>query len=128
MPSDAYFPGDRRSFLAGLMNWDGDGPPTAEGLAGCELLAQGWAHVRTIQANGRLVLGQRDLDLDGIRGLLQVTHRGGGRTVMVYEGATPLREASREEAATMELLGTWGVGFISKLAERAFVAGLPPVS
>jgi hypothetical protein len=35
-----------------------------------------------------MILGRRDLGLDGIRGLREVTHRGGG-TVMVYEGATP---------------------------------------
>jgi hypothetical protein len=65
-----------------------------------------------------------DLGLDGIRGLREVTHRGGG-TVMVYEGATPLRPATREEAATMPVFSTWGLKVISVLAERLFVKHLP---
>ena len=42
---DAYFPGNSRTFLAGLMNWDGDDPPTSDSIAGQTLVAQGWAHV-----------------------------------------------------------------------------------
>ena len=83
--SDAHFPGNSRTFLAALMCWQGDERPTAEAIAGQQVLAQGWAHVRSIQLNGQMILGRRDLGLDGIRGLREVTHRGGG-TVMVYEG------------------------------------------
>ena len=93
-------------------------------VAGRQVLAQGWAHVRSIQLNGQMILGRRDLGLDGIRGLREVTHRGGG-TVMVYEGATPLRPATREEAATMPVFSTWGLKVISVLAERLFVKHLP---
>ena len=75
------------------MDWEGDEPPTAEAIAGRQVLAQGWAHVRSIQRNGRVILGCRDLGLDGIGGMREVTHRGGG-TVMLYEGATPVRPAT----------------------------------
>ena len=122
--SDQYFPGNSRTFLAALMDWEGDEPPTADDISGHEVVAQGWAHVLTIQNNGRLILGHRDLALDGIRGLRRVTHRGGG-TVMLYEGATPLRPATRDEAATMPVFGTWGFKVISVLAERLFVTRLP---
>ena len=121
---DNYFPGNSRTFLAALADWEGDEPPTADGISGREVVAQGWAHVLTIQKNGRLILGHRDLALDGIRGLRQVTHRGGG-TVMLYEGATPLRPATGEEAATMPVFSTWGFAVISVLAERLFVKRLP---
>jgi energy-coupling factor transporter ATP-binding protein EcfA2 len=70
-----------------------------EAIARRQVLAQGWAHVGSIQRNGRAILGCRDLGLDGIRGLREVTHRGGG-TVMLYEGATPLRPATRDDAPT----------------------------
>ncbi len=46
---DVYFQGNSRTFLAGLMNWDGDDPPTSENIAGQNLVARGWAHVATIQ-------------------------------------------------------------------------------
>ena len=122
--SDAYFPGNSRTFLAALMHWQSDQPPATETIAGRQVLAQGRAHVRSIQLNGQMILGRRDLGLDGIRGLREVTHRGGG-TVMVYEGATPLRPATREEAATMPVFSTWGLEVISVLAERLFVKHLP---
>jgi hypothetical protein len=122
--SDAYFPGNSRTFLAALMCWHGNEPPTAQAIAGRQVLAQGWAHIRTIQRNGQMILGCRDLGLDGIRGLQEVTHRGGG-TVMLYEGATPLRPATRQEAATMPIFSTWGFKVISVMAERLFVKHLP---
>ena len=122
--ADAYFPGNRRMFLAALMGWHGDEPPTAGAIADREVLAQGWAHVKSIQLNGQMILGCRDLELDGIRGLREVTHRGGG-TVMLYEGAIPLRPATAEEAATIPVLSTWGLTVISVLAERLFVKHPP---
>ncbi len=122
--SDGVFRGNSRSFLAALLDWEGDEPPTADGIAGRRVVAQGWAHVRTIRESGGQVLGERDLDLDGIRGLREVTHRAGG-TVMLVEGATPLRPATKDEAATMPVLSTWGFSVISALAERLFVQRLP---
>jgi hypothetical protein len=122
--SDAYFPGNSRTFLAALMHWDGDERATAEGIAGRQVLGQGWAHVRSIQRNGRVILGCRDLGLDGIRGLREVTHRGGG-TMMLYEGATALRPATRDEAASLPVFSTWGLDVISVLAERLFVKRQP---
>jgi hypothetical protein len=122
--SDEYFPGNSRTLLAALMDWQGDQPPTADGIAGRKVVAQGWAHILTIQKNGRLILGHRELALDDIRGLRAVSHRGGG-TVMLYEGALPLRPATREEAANMPVFATWGYNVISILAERLFVKRLP---
>ena len=60
-----------RIFLAGLMDWSGDEPPTAQAVAGCKLLEQGRAHVAAIMDAGSKILGQRDLELDGLSGLLQ---------------------------------------------------------
>ena len=37
-----------RIFLAGLMDWSGDEPPTAQAIAGCKLLEQGRAHVAAL--------------------------------------------------------------------------------
>ena len=51
---------------------------------------EGRAHVAAITDTGSKILGQRDLELDGLPGLLQVSHRGGG-TVWLYEGRTPPR-------------------------------------
>ena len=121
---DAYFPGNSRTFMAALMDWEGDSPPTEDSIGGHRVVAQGWPHVRTIQLHGREILGWRDLALDDVRGLQEVTHRGGG-TVMIFEGLNPLRPATREEAVTMQVLSTWGLHVISVLAERLFVKRLP---
>lgn len=40
---------------------------------------------------------------------------------MLYEGATPLRPATPEEAATLPDLSTWGLTVVSVRAERLFV-------
>ena len=109
-----------KAFFAGLMGWCGEEPPAGEAIAGATLLEQGQAHIKTIRENGRFILGQRDLGLDNIVGLREVSHRGGG-TVYLYEGARRLRPATREEAATLNVLSTWGFKVISVAAERYFV-------
>lgn len=121
---DPYFPGGTRAFLAGLMDWIGNVEPDADSIGGHAVVAQGWAHVKTIRLNGGCILGERPLEADAIRGLREVTHRGGG-TVMLYEGATPLRPATRQEAVSMPVCSTWGLRVVSVLAERLFVQGLP---
>lgn len=67
-----------RIFRAGLMDWSGDEPPTAHAIAGYELLDQDRAHVAAIADTGSKILGQRDLELDDLSRLRQLSHRGGG--------------------------------------------------
>ena len=57
---------DSRTFLAGLMDWWGRKPPTAERIAGCGVVEQGGASIKTITATGGKILGFRDLSLDSI--------------------------------------------------------------
>jgi hypothetical protein len=114
----------RRTCLAALMDWQGAHPPTSEAIAGHRVAAQGWAHGLTIQKNGGKLLGERSLGLDRIRGLLEVSHRMGG-TVILYEGATGLRPASHEEAATLPVLETWGFRYVTRLAERLLIQHRP---
>lgn len=106
-----------RIFLAGLMDWSGDEPPTARAIAGCKLLEQGRVHVAAVTDTGSKILGQRDLELDGLSGLLQVTHRGGG-TAWLYEGGKRLRAATGEERQTLPVMSVWGRRVIVLLAER----------
>jgi hypothetical protein len=51
-------------FVAGLMDWLGDKPPTAETIAGARLLEVADAHVRLIQQDGGAILGKRPLYAD----------------------------------------------------------------
>ncbi len=116
------FPGSTlgsRSFVAGLMNWCADLPPTADSIAGAQLLAQGAAHIRTVVETGGAVLGNRDLALDGITGLREATHKSGG-SVWLYEGARRLREATSAEAEAGPWQTDWAVHTMRNKAEAAF--------
>ena len=106
-----------RIFLAGLMDWSGYEPPTAQANAGCKLLEQGRVHVAAITDTGSKILGHRDLGQDGLSGLLQVSHRGGG-TVWLYEGGKRLHTATRQEQQTLPVMSVWGRRVVVLLAER----------
>ncbi len=56
--------GARTMFVAGLLDWLGDKPPTADSIAGARLLEVGNAHVRLIQQDGGTILGRRPLYAD----------------------------------------------------------------
>ena len=60
-------------------------------------------HVVAIRDTGSLILGQRDLELDAVTGLREVSHRGGG-TVWLYEGGLRLRPATAEESCTLPVM------------------------
>jgi hypothetical protein len=49
---------DRRSFLAGLLDWSGNALPNADELEGREIKECGFAHIKTITENGGDVLGE----------------------------------------------------------------------
>ena len=59
--------GPRVGFVAGLMEWVGDEPPSAAALAGARVVDQGHAHIRTILHTGGEVLGCRELLDEGLR-------------------------------------------------------------
>jgi hypothetical protein len=109
-----------RIFLAGLMDWSGEEPPTAQAIAGYKLLDQGRAHVAAITDTGSKILGQRDLELDSLSGFQQVSHRGGG-TVWLYEGGRCLRTATGQERQTLPVMSVWGRQVIVLLAERHLI-------
>jgi hypothetical protein len=113
-----------RIFVAGLMDWSGDEPPTAKTIAGYKLLDQGLAHVAAITDTGSTILGQRVLEQDGLSGLLQVSHRGGG-TVWLYEGGRRLRAATAQERQTLPVMAVWGRRVIVLLAETHLVRREP---
>jgi hypothetical protein len=123
---DPFVPAGTRMFLAGLHRWVGDALPSSEDIAGADLLAQGFAHVRTIRENGGDVLGLRPLEVDGVVPRRWQSHEAGG-TVWVYEGDTRLRPATAADAS-LPVMTTWGFKVISVIAEHVLVAGkeLPP--
>lgn len=107
------------------MDWVSEAPPGFESLAGAgDLIDNGEAHIKAITETGGEILGIRPLDADGIEGLIRVSHRAGG-TVHLLRGATRLRAATAEEAATLPVLATWGYRSITVKAEARFVGRGP---
>jgi hypothetical protein len=58
--------GARVSFLAGVLDWNGQQLPTQESIANAPCLAQGDTHLKAIISTGGVILGHRELDKDGI--------------------------------------------------------------
>lgn len=54
---------DSRTFLAGLLDWVGDMPPSAEKLDECAVLDKGFAHIKTITETGGELLGKLEINL-----------------------------------------------------------------
>ncbi len=58
--------GGRTRFIAAILDWVGDSPPSSEAIAGSAVLNVGNAHVRLISFGGGAILGERPLAADGI--------------------------------------------------------------
>ena len=82
-------------------------PPTTESIAGADLIAQGFAHIKAILTTGGAILGWRDLATDAIVPDRWRSHVAGG-TVWLYEGAHRLRPATNDDR-DLPVMGTWGI-------------------
>jgi hypothetical protein len=83
---------DTRVFMAGLLDWWGEKPPSSEMIAGRRTVAHGSVHIKTIGENRGEVLGFRPLEADGI------------------------------EPRPFACYSSWGFGVIKLLAEKRFGA------
>jgi hypothetical protein len=73
---------------------------------------------------GSLIIGQRDLELDGLTGLREISRRAGG-AVWLYQGGRQLRRATEEERRTLPVMSVWERQVIQLLAEKHFVTDPP---
>ena len=88
---------DSRRFLAGLLNWVGLENPTPTQIIGREVIAHGFAHLKTITENGRCLLGE----------------------VEPWWPWPP-------ELENLHIISTWGYGVISVLAQHYFGEKIEP--
>jgi hypothetical protein len=110
---------DSRCFLAGLLDWVGEQPPSSETIAGCKTIDQGAVHVKTIYENQGQVLGHRPLEMDGIEPWVfrsQAARHG----CYLQRGYVYLRPATMEELERYPVFSTWGYRVIKILAEMQF--------
>ncbi len=117
---------DSRLFLAGLLDWCGDEPPTATTIARCQILEQGGAHIRTIEWNHGAIRGWRSLDADGIEPLFKLSQMVMNKDCMLQRGFEVLRPATLHEQKTLYVHSVWGHAVIQGLAEAYFVRKQPP--
>jgi hypothetical protein len=115
-----------KSFLAGLLDWIGENPPSFNTIFGAKLLEQGRAHIKTIQSNNGLIRGHRPLELDNLTPILELSHMP-VNDCRLMRGFESLRLATIEERKSLYIGGTWGLGTISVLAECYFVRKNSPV-
>lgn len=114
---------DKRGFLAGLMDWVGEFPPTAESIAGAKTLEQGDVHIKTIHETGLdgMILGYRPLEDDGIEPSLFKSQGGFAENCMLMKGYKEIRPVTKEEWEKYPTFSTWGYLVIKNLAENYFM-------
>jgi hypothetical protein len=109
-----------RMFLAGLLNWSADTPPTSESIAGSQSLDQGEVHICTIGENGGEILGWRSLEDDAIEPWLFLSQGMVLRGCSVQQGYRYLRPATVEDGQRYPVFSTWGYQVIKLVAEHHF--------
>src|SRR5207249_4407542 len=112
--------GSRVMFLAAVLDWHRDSPPTAESIAGAKCLDQGHAHLKVITETGGCILGHRPLESDNIepwefRGAMVHVNS------YVYKGLEPVRQQQPADKC-LPVLDTWGYRVPEAIAERHFNA------
>ena len=112
--------GSRTAILAGLIDWSGNSVPTSQTIAGCKLLEQGRAHIKSISWNGGQILGYRPLEEDGIEPIYELSHMP-VKDCMLMKGLVEVRKATLREKKTLYIHSTWGLEVIKLLAEMYFV-------
>lgn len=114
-------PNNRTGFLAGLMDWIGDKPPTEEDLKDCKTLKQLDVHIKTIHetaVNG-CITGYRSLELDGIESNHFISQLAYTENCMLMKGYKILRKATEQEADKYNTLPTGGYMSIKCHAEES---------
>jgi len=108
-----------KAFLAGLLDWVGDGPPDQETLDQVEttpqLLKHGFAGLLAVTEGGGQVGGYWDLTERPIEVPETVTHRQGGPP-WVVSGSERVRVASRTEAVELPTMKTLGLTSLESFA------------
>jgi hypothetical protein len=112
--------GSRSGFLAGVLDWVSDSPPTNAAIAGAPTLIQGGAHIKTILATGGSILGNRPLELDNIRPQLFIAHPD-NRTAHVFQGLEQIRVASDEDVRALPRMSTFGFMAMRQYAKHHFL-------
>lgn len=113
-------PNSRRGFLAGLVDWIGEHPPTEDDLKHRKTIRQFDVHTKTIHetALDGCITGYRPLELDGIESDYFISQMFHSENCMLQKGYKILRQATKQEAEKYDVLGTSGYLVIKIYAEK----------
>jgi hypothetical protein len=117
LEDNSKWPRKNRIFLAGLMDWVGDRPPTNESIAGCGLHSQGLAHILTISDTGHGIDGNRPLELDNIQLKLLKFPNSKNSGWELFHGTQFVRELKANEVDEHDTLNSWDREYIRELAK-----------
>jgi hypothetical protein len=113
-----------KAFLAGLMDWIGDTPPTAESIAHRKVLQQYCINIKCITKIGSQILGIRELSLDTIEPEYFVYPALFTPGVSeLRKGLFELREAVKSDYKKYQSFTVSGYMIINMDAESHFVQG-----
>lgn len=102
------------------MDWLGERPPTESDLTGSQTIAQGVAHIKTIQETGlnSSIIGFRPLELDNIEPNFFRSQTGyDPEHCKLMRGIIELRPITKDEWERYDTLGIWGYDVICVIAE-----------
>ena len=110
---------DKRSFLAGLIDWNSRVEPTAQSIIDSELIEQGVAHIKAIQEGYGFITGEFGSIDDCPEPIATVEHLGGSN-YGVYRGIEVSEVITGQEAEGYPKRTVWGYGVIKVRAEGRF--------
>jgi hypothetical protein len=113
------YKGSKTGFLAGLMDWSSEQPPSVESIAGVQTIQQGGAHYKSIILTGGEILGNRSLELDGISPQTFIEYPD-NKTAYIYSGLKPIRPAKPEEVKKYPTVSIFGYLYLKERANYLF--------
>jgi hypothetical protein len=113
------YKGSRSGFLAGLLDWSSNKPPSEKSIAGATTKEQGGLHLKTILLTGGEILGNRSLELDKIFPQFFIEYPD-NREAYLYEGLRPIRPATIEEIKKYSKLNIFGFLYLKDRANFLF--------
>jgi hypothetical protein len=109
----------RTIFLAAVLDWHSNQPPSFDAIARAKCLDQGEAHLKVVTKSGGCILGHRPLELDDIE---PWEFRGAESHVNshVLRGSHIVRPQEPTDGS-LPVLSTWGYRVPTIIAEARFI-------
>ena len=108
----------RMEFIAGLLDYSNSKKPELEDLLNARIVKQGKTHVKTIGYTGKEIVGNINLESNGIEPLIQRSQIGFQPDAWIVRGYRRVRNMKRDDVEKYSVLGGWGFDMIKIFAEE----------